>query len=276
MNNTVGNIIESVRDLILGTAKPVELTEKNRTLVLPPGYSQLDLESRLPLPARPRGTVMCADMNSLIGYLSGYAVQASSAVCFVVGPGQVSVILNHHDRDELEAGWSDWRVQYSAEEDLQWIEFWSGIAGKWISQTAFAEWVEDNYLSFISPSPADMLDLSRTFEAQKECSFKSGIRLQNGDHSLHWVATTSAKAGASGELEIPATVKIMLLPWRGGAFMEVETRFRYRIDDGNLKVCLKPVAPKANYIATARETFAAGVKAEMDKLGILTVVGTLG
>lgn len=101
-----------------------------------------------------------------------------------------------------------------------------------------------------------MLEIAKTLEAKTSVDFKSGVRLENGDHQIKYVSETTGRAGGNGDLEIPSTFALGIAPYMGGPSYKMPARLRYRINDGHLVLWYELVNPHKVIEAAAKEIVA--------------------
>lgn len=184
-------------------------------------------------PGRKSGDVSVFDIASLNalmaentgGDISVYVDRDARAPAIVA-------ILNGHGRGG--PGWGDHRVSVQFRHTPQWKK-WMEIDGKFLSQSEFANFIEDNLPDIRDPAPGDMLEISQFLEITRTTSFKSVTRPKSG---VVQFKNESNDVSASS-MELPDTITLFIAPLFGLPPMEVSARFRYRIADGGLKLGVK-------------------------------------
>ncbi|WP_280330515.1 DUF2303 family protein [Nocardia wallacei] len=187
-------------------------------------------EQYLDEPRRPRGLSQVTEVASFVTLL-GMTEHFSSVIFATEHTARLTSVVNYH-------GWRDHRVVLQLETSEQWAR-WSANNQKLMSQTDFAELIEDGLADIIEPDSADMLELAQTFEATKSVDFQSGSRLKSGAVSLRWVEAIDAKAGRTGDIEVPTQFVLMLPIWRGGEPVTLRASLRYRIGKDGLRLGYK-------------------------------------
>jgi uncharacterized protein YfdQ (DUF2303 family) len=134
------------------------------------------------------------------------------------------------------------RATFTAQRTEDW-QHWAKADGKMLSQTAFAEHLEDGINGIVQPAAAEMLELAQFFHAKNDVAFKSAQRLDSGEAQFRYEETISAKAGQKGDLNIPTVFVLGLAPYDGTDPYRVEARFRYRLNQGELTLGYKLVRP---------------------------------
>jgi uncharacterized protein YfdQ (DUF2303 family) len=189
-----------------------------------------DLEQHLTTPVRPRGTVTLHEHRDFAAYTNRLGDPAETTVWADVEQLRVTAVLNDHV-DHAAAGWRDHRVVLQLRRDKDWAA-WLRLDGQLVDQATFAEHIENLVHTVSSPAAADMLEVSRTFQAKRHVNYSSATRLDSGDLQLSYEVDTTAKAGNKGQMEIPTEFLLGLPPFAGTDPVEIRVRLRYRVHDG--------------------------------------------
>lgn len=213
-----------------GLATPIAL--------VPHGVSLEGLEKHLPAPIRTRQKLNVLDAETFIDYVNRFSDAATAVFCN--GPEGRTFIAVFDYHQPGEPAWGDHLATYRCPITVEWGR-WKEQDRKRMDQAAFAEFIEDNVRDIVqpegvssAPSPADMLEISRTLEAKKNISFRQGTRLDNGQVQLTYNEQIDGRAGETGQLNVPEQFFIGVKPFLGGDAFLVAARFRYRIQEGRL------------------------------------------
>ncbi|SCD41173.1 Uncharacterized conserved protein YfdQ, DUF2303 family [Streptomyces sp. TverLS-915] len=231
--------LQPVIDTALRSAPPAELTPgKVYAFHTPQGVHKIDLtgpEYR-DQPARKTGTTTVRDAQSFLSYFEKHADTATE----VYADADHLTVTAVLDASSTEAArWGDHRLRLSLRTTEAW-EQWKANDGKLLGQAAFAEFLEDHLPELLEPSAAEMLEIAQSIQGVTRAEFTAGTRLSNGQRQLSYVETTTAKAGQKGQLTIPETFVIGLVPFEGSEGYKLTARFRYRIGrDGELAMGYK-------------------------------------
>lgn len=189
-------------------------------------------------PSRPQGTVAVYDADAFVAYVDkhddGVEVWSDPVTQRLVA------VLDAHS--ESSARHEGHRVELVLRKTPEW-EAWEKVDGNLMGQAEFAEFIEDNAADVREPTAAAMLELATTFQAHTGVEFKQSTVLGSGQRGLTYVETTTARAGQSGQIEIPASILLGLRPFYGTDRYQVTARFRYRITHGTLRLGVKLDAP---------------------------------
>lgn len=209
------------------TAPDTKHGESLPYLVLNRDQKVKDLEHLLQTPARPRGAVALNDAASFCAFVDAHKT-SSTRLYGLMNPPRFTAVFNDHSGEK--AGWRDHTASYSCPLSVEW-KTWTGSNKKQMSQTDFAQFIEDNAPDCVSPTAADMIEIARGLEAKKKVNFASAIRLDNGQHQFTYEETIEGSA-KKGQIQIPEVFTIGIAVMEGGDRYSLEARLRYRIGDG--------------------------------------------
>ncbi|MEY9876581.1 uncharacterized protein YfdQ (DUF2303 family) [Streptacidiphilus sp. MAP12-33] len=227
---------QAIIDTALRSAAPHRLeTGHVHAFHTPAGVHKVDLtgDEYRTAPARKTGTTRVWDVPSFFEYFGKHCDEHSE----VYADAQrlaVTAVLDAHRPDA--ARWGGHRLVLELRKTPEW-QAWMAHHGRLLSQTEFAEHLEDHCAELVAPPAAEMLEVAQSIQAATKVDFKSGTRLASGQRQLEYVETVQARAGQKGQLTIPDTFEIGLVPFEGSAPYRVTARFRYRIEgEGQLKL----------------------------------------
>jgi uncharacterized protein YfdQ (DUF2303 family) len=189
-------------------------------------------------PKRKRGTTVVRDVDSFLALWTKHA-DPDSEIYADRDTRTITAVLNADHRvgdDGVEgARWRDHRVVLQLKHSDAFTA-WMGINTRALSQTAFAEFIEDHRADVREPAAADLLELAQDFQATSKVTFRSGAALKSGQRTLNYVEQIDATAGKNGQLTIPDELQLALAVFEGARVADqVTARLRYRIDgDGRL------------------------------------------
>lgn len=220
-------IIESTRAATLAAAEPTEIAPHVLSTLVPDGYQlvETDLERYQDAPRRRIAKVTLDTTESLVQYLARHGNEATA---LYADPSRLSVqaVID----DDVHRGHSATLILKRTIECARWF----GAHSKYMDQEAFAQLVEDGLGEIARPAGADLLELAQSMHASSSASFRSGLRLQDGRVQFSYVEEIDARAGADGQMTIPATITLVFAPFEGASDMQIEARLRYRIGGGKL------------------------------------------
>lgn len=231
--------LQPVIDTALRSAPPAELEPGHvYAFQTPHGIHLEDLTgpSYRDMPARKIGTATVRDAASFLAYFEKHA-DPSTEVYADSERLTITAVLDAHSSEAPR--WGDHRLLLALRTTEAWSQ-WKALDGKLVTQAAFAEFLEDHLPELLEPSAADMLEISQSIQGVTKAEFTAGTRLATGQRQLSYVETTTAKAGQKGQLTIPETFVIGLVPFDGSEGYRLTARLRYRIArDGELSMGYK-------------------------------------
>lgn len=231
-------------DTALRSAEAQELTPgKIYAFVTPDrGVHQVDLtgDQYKDQPTRKKGTTTLRDSASFLAYFGKHA-DANSEVYGDAERLTLTAVLNANTADTPR--WGDHRAVLALRTTDAWKQ-WLDKDGKLMSQEQFAEFLEDHIPELLEPDSATMLEIAQSIQGVAKAEFQSGTRLSTGERALKYVETIQAKAGQKGELVIPETFVIGLVPFEGSEGYRLTARLRYRINGGPLQLGYKLERPE--------------------------------
>lgn len=245
--NAGGNTAAAIAaGLEIAGAQPIGDSHRFYTQVVPAGarvdtFDLEELEDKLALhPRRKKGTVHVQDAESFIAYIDKHGAPESEVYADLSRMALVGV-LNAHEESSLDpndtplAGHRDHRVQLELLPTDAW-KAWLAHDRKILSQQQFAEHLEDRADDVVQPDAATMLEIAQSLIATNGVDFKSASRLSDGQVQFRYEETTTARAGQTGELDIPQTFALEVSPFEGCPPVQLIARFRYRISAAGLQL----------------------------------------
>lgn len=230
---------QPIIDTALRAAPPVTLeVGKFHAFHTPTGIQSVDLTGpeHTGIPARKSGTTLVRDATSFSAYFTKHADE-NTEVYADSDRLSVTAVLDAHTG--AEARWGGHRLTLSLRTTDAWKQ-WAALDDKLMGQEQFANFLEDHLPELLDPSAADMLEIAQSIQGVTKAEFQAATRLSSGQRQLQYVETTTAKAGQKGQLTIPETFVIGLIPFEGSEGYRLTARLRYRISrDGELTIGYK-------------------------------------
>jgi uncharacterized protein YfdQ (DUF2303 family) len=201
--------------------------------------AQLKREDAKKGPDRLAGVVKVHTPESLIHYATRHRDSETSTLWGDVDRGRLTLVLNDHQGSvgdvRGDADWGDHRVVLDLQPSPEWTA-WNGLNERWVSQEALAEFLEEHQVEVVQPEGSDLLEVTRTFQATVGATFRRAQSLHSGQVQLTWQEEGEAKAGSSGQLEVPRQFIVRLRPFIGADYVEIQGQFRYRVNSGELSL----------------------------------------
>lgn len=221
------------------TAKPIAAPGfEGDVLLIPDGYSDLDMEEYGDHPRRTNVAVRHQTLGSFLRYYDRFTGGQPTAPVFV--DRQNGILRAEFDYHSLgQPAWRGHVATFDLPVPQAW-KTWTEYNNRYMTQKDFAEHLIDNQQDIVKPEPASMIELAKTIRGTVDVTFASGHDLKNGDVELRYNRETKAKGGTSGSIAIPDVFVLGLRPYLGAEPYEVKAFLRYRIDDdGTLRLLYK-------------------------------------
>lgn len=245
--NTEASVIAH---LAVQSVEPFEL-EPGTVFAIPNGEGDVtfrDTDAYADNPRRAKANRTVTDAVSFVSYLARHSTAATEVYADTPNSSVVAVIDSHTGAGE-PAGWEGHRLALCLVKTIPWLAWTERDLGMnpraWFTQAEFAEFIEARALDVVDPDHARLIEIATTFEAKSNADFGSAVRLDNGEVKFEYTETTTAKAGTKGALEIPKLLKLAIRPYIGGPIYHVLAQFRYRVNNGDLKLGFALERPEA-------------------------------
>lgn len=230
---------QAIIDTATAAAAPQQLALGSYWIVnTPHGVERIDLtgDQYRDQPRRKTGTVTVRDAASFLAYYGKHA-SPTAEVYADRDRNTVTAILDAHTGHGGVPEWQQHRVTLTLRHS-EAFKAWHRVSGDLLTQTTFAEFVEDHRADVIDPTAADLLELAQTFQATTKVSFKSSNLLKSGQRQLSYVEQIDAAGGQRGDLVIPDRLQLAIAVYEGATVADAVTaRLRYRIDgEGRLRI----------------------------------------
>lgn len=234
---------QPIIDAALASAVPSPLDKEGRiySVVNPDGgVVIIDVEAErrkiqdLDAPRRKTGVYALHDAASFLAYVDKHG-DGATEVWADTTRSTITAVLDAHEGDLGGPRFEQHRATYAVLLTDAW-KAWAALDGKLLDQEAFAQHIEDRSIDIIRPNGADMLELAQSFHATIGVHFDSSKALSSGERQLTYREDINASAGKAGQMDIPASFDLGLVPFEGADAFPVTARFRYRIVNGTLRI----------------------------------------
>jgi uncharacterized protein YfdQ (DUF2303 family) len=227
MNNTTTNPTDALNAAIDAArlANPAITGNDSRQHVfVPEGYSQKDISDPHALPEHIAQAVTIDDRASATSYINRFSDDRS----IIVADYDQGCITGHLDwHKDNEHGNQRQHASHTATLKLQDSEEyrrWNEMEGEMHAQADFALFIEENVADIIDPAQSVMIEICRDLEATQDISFKSGIRLENGDRVFVYEDETKVK----NDMTVPTEIYLSVPLYHGEEPTEIRAKFRFR------------------------------------------------
>jgi uncharacterized protein YfdQ (DUF2303 family) len=235
------DIARSIFEMSHGHANGAAFLDHNESeslVVLKDGYKIVDLvkeaEHRQPHPIHTEGSSVHYSLASLMAYAKAHREDdeaASSSMYVSPGTGVLMFVADDHTRHEEARNLPNWRkhratyrMRYTEEAEA-WIE----ASGKRMTQTEFAEFLEDRLVDVDSSSQAALATVARHFHATTNAQLKSAKRLDNGEVQFAYNETVNVQEGITVPTEFRVNLRLFE---QVDVLYGLRARFKYRANQG--------------------------------------------
>lgn len=225
-SSAVGKVID-----LPGGIKGVDVAPGHRVQTFDPPWPELE---------RIAGTPVFHDAGSFSSYVNTFK---SSDTAIFAEPGflassttNVTAVLDYHGHATAHlpnhcAHVATYHPRYAD----QW-SVWS--VARSFTQVDFAEFLEENARDIVEPAAAQMLDLVRTFKANRKQAFNSIVYQHDGSVSLGYEDRAS-----DGSTAMPDKIIVGVPVFFMGAAYRLGVFVRYKVGNGGVMFSLKPDRP---------------------------------
>jgi len=249
---------ETVKDLlgheVLELDHPEDPEKKIPIVVLPKGRETWDLKEFVDQyrthPERRQGVADLGDLESFIAHAKRFA-DKDSALFATPKPARLVSVLDYHAAGaDGRPRFGKHRGQYSFPFSQEWLA-WVGQNKKAMSQTDFAEFVEQHLIDVIDPgtaggtakvlsekigltfaSPPKLLELSRGLTIREGVRVKNAMNLASGEAQVFFQSEHADEQGAP--LKVPGAFLLAIPVFKNDAIYQLAVRLRYRLAGGAL------------------------------------------
>lgn len=242
-------------------------------VLVPEGYQakampELIYNEHAVRPERIKGHVLVLDPVSFTNYYRLFS-DPNSRVFADETTLKVLAVIDYHGA--LEGGaprWGSHRLILNLQKSEEW-KVWAGANNKQMTQQGFAEFLEQNSLDVIKPSPADMMEIASDLHATTEVEFGSGLRQSDGQVRFKYTEAVNATVGG-GQVKVPERFTIQIPAFVGGVRVPMDALLRFRVKEGKLTFWFTLVRPEE----VIRNAFIDARNAIATELGITIINGT--
>ena len=196
-----------------------------------------DVEASLPAPLRIKRRITHSSFESFLKYLKEW--EEEDIRVFI---GEDCVVALIDSQIPGEPKWEEHKSFFPLAPTHAY-KTWSAAVtpdgSKSIDQGTLALLFDRRAQDILMPNASTMMEIATTLEANPKVSWKSAVRLNNGDRQFIFEQTTDARAGTKGDIIIPETFKISIPLYEGCGGVVLDVKLRYRLDGGKILFTLE-------------------------------------
>lgn len=232
MNTNMDKVEQATTDtaavaaLIEGQALPFADVLSGAPFVsMPPGWKVEFKPEYLPVPLRRSGVTRLATVGALAAYVALFP-GAPTVVMTRRKALQIVACFNPHT--ESGPGWGDHTAEVSLALD-ECLKKWAALAGKWMTQEEFGNFLRERGVDVVRPDQSAMLDLVENLEVHTSVKGKFSRRAQDGSVVIEWAEDVKATTKVPGAF-------VLGLPCfqHSRTRVQLECRLNFRAKDGQL------------------------------------------
>lgn len=200
-------------------------------LLTPETIKATSLEKWMAHPLRTQANTKLATQQDFVAYLKKHCV--SPAIFADRKALKFHAIMAYHN-DVPE--WLDHQATLVHERSQQ-LSTWVAKANVYMSQEAFAEFLDENLNDIMTPTPASVLDFVECLQCTRKETFRSAIKQTTGETSFVWTKENQAQESASILEDFTLGIPV----WHRGEAIAIGARLYHRISEveGKAKLTFK-------------------------------------
>lgn len=204
--------------------------DQRQYAVIPPDFVLQELKDRFELPPRAAARVTVDERASLSAYANRFSTP-DSVIIADFDALTVAVHLDWHPDNtspsHLHSGPGLHSVTLKLRPSEE-FDRWNKMQGKLHSQEDFARFLEENSVDITWPEATTMIEISRDLEATVGQTYKSSIRLDNGDRAMRF----ETESKVTNNVTIPDKFTLSIPIYNGEAPSDLTAKFRWKANGG--------------------------------------------
>lgn len=202
-------------------------------------------------PERKRGTATLTELASFISHVNREKLE-HSAVFLDVDKPRLLAVYDYQAPAAGEPRFHEHSAVYDFPLSDEW-KAWTQRSGKFMSQTDFAEFLEDHLTDVVDAStltqlgdvealeeatggavatPAQLLEVSRGLKVSSRYDYQNHETLSSGETQFSFENTHSTSTKGGAPLKVPTCFVIAIPVFQSGAIYPIAVKLRYRVGDG--------------------------------------------
>ncbi len=162
---------------------------------------------------------------SLVTYVQRF--KASNTVLFAdIDEDRIVAAIDYHG--QTAADLVAHRATLTLPRSLAWQK-WDAIDGELLAQLDFARFIDEYHADFISPKPADLLELVNNIQSVETVDFRAKTKINSDNVDFDLAVKTEGFANVDGQkLSIPTRFTIKIPVYFGEEPRELDVRLRHK------------------------------------------------
>lgn len=233
--NNISAAIEAGKGL--SEPRPAALPDGSVGFIIPEGFSIEKVAPIDPLLTRIKAAPRFDDIDSFVEYVSRF--KSADTVTFAdIKANRLTAIIDYHHAGDGGPDHGVHRPSHPCPWSLDW-ERWRNVDGKSMKQAELGLFLEEMLHTIAEPTGAALLEVAGELKIDREVTFKSASRLNDGTNSFIYEEKDDTKT-TKGKMAVPEDVTIVSPVFMGGAACMFKAKLRYKLDRGELsfRICI--------------------------------------
>lgn len=219
----------------LAEPRPTPMPDGGIGFIIPDGFKLERVAPIDPVLTRIKAAPRFDDIDSFVEYVNRF--KTTDTVMFAdIKANRLTAIIDYH-----KAGGADYgthRPAHPCPWSLDW-ERWRAVDGKPMKQGELGIFLEEMLPTIAEPSGAALIEVAGDLKIDREVTFKSAVRLQDGTNSFIYEEKDEAKT-TKGKMAVPEDVTIVCPVFMGGEPAMFKAKLRYNLNRGELsfRICI--------------------------------------
>lgn len=226
-------LFQAAMNAATAMSRPFDIPNGNKAVILPSGFSKVELSPELP--SHVKGCVTLESGDSFVNYVNTYKGLDGKTLLLAsvtdTSAMTIKAVLNYHEPisggepDSIMVKHADHAAKFTPAFSEQYAR-WRKIDEKPMSQADFAAFVEEFCRDIFDPAPATMMSVAADLEMSSGLEYESKTNTQNGMVQLKFIET--GRARTSEGAEIPKRFTLAVPIFFGEAVTEIPVFLRFR------------------------------------------------
>lgn len=203
-------------------------------------------------PERKRGVAALTTLESFIEHVNREKLEHSAVFLNDLGQPHITAVYDYQAPGAGDPSFHEHMARYAFPLSDEW-KAWTGLSGRMISQTDFAEFLEDHLTDVVDLStinnradvdaleqatggscatPQQLLEVSRGLKISSRYEYQNHETLSSGETQFQFQNTHTASNKGGQPITVPTCFVVAIPVFRSGAVYPTAVKLRYRVEDG--------------------------------------------